>query len=62
MKNTVVIELDEDGFIVGVYCPSDDCRVDILDRSSRDAALPEVRDYYFALEKEIENMKNCLDN
>jgi hypothetical protein len=61
MYHNIVIELDEDGFVVGVYCPLDNCKVEILDRADK-SPLPEVRDYYYALEKEIKNMHNCLDN
>ena len=59
MNKNVIIELDDDGFVVGVYCPDATYTVDILDRSDRTPS-PEVKRYYDALEKEIENLEDCF--
>jgi len=58
MNKNVIIELDDDGFVAGVYCPDATYTVDILDKSDRNPS-PEVERYYDALEKETENLKNC---
>ena len=57
MEKRVIVELDDDGFIVAVYCPDETYVVDILEST---AGWPELADYYAALESEKENLKNCF--
>ena len=36
MEKRVVVELDEDGVVVSVYCPDETYIVDLLDHAARD--------------------------
>ena len=59
MKN-IIVEVDEDGIIQGVWCPDETYVVNVLDYGDWDRNVDESMDnYYNDLEKEIENLKNC---
>jgi len=59
MKN-IIVEVDEDGIIQGVWCPDETYVVNVLDYGDWDRNVDESMDnYYSDLEKEIENLKNC---
>ena len=59
MKN-IIVEIDEDGIIQGVWCPDETYVVNVLDYADWDRNVDESMDnYYSDLEKEIENLKNC---
>ena len=59
MKN-IIVEVDEDGIIQGVWCPDETYVVNVLDYADWDRNVDESMDnYYSDLEKEIENLKNC---
>ena len=59
MKN-IIVEIDEDGIIQGVWCPDETYVVNLLDYADWDRNVDESMDnYYSDLEKEIENLKNC---
>jgi len=59
MKN-IIVEVDEDGIIQGVWCPDETYVVNVLDYADWDRSVDESMDnYYNDLEKEIENLKNC---
>lgn len=59
MKN-IIVEIDEDGIIQGVWCPDEGYVVNVLDYADWDRNVDESMDnYYSDLEKEIENLKNC---
>lgn len=60
MDKQIIVEVDEDGFVVGVYCPDDTYQVDILDRCYTGQLDDVMKRYYKALEDEKENLKNCL--
>ena len=59
MKN-IIVELDEAGLVVAVYCPDETYVVNVLDYRDWDNGVDESMDnYYSDLEKEAENLKNC---
>jgi hypothetical protein len=58
MEKRIIVELDDDGVIVAVYCPDETYVVDILE--SQTYGSSELADYYAALESEKENLKNCF--
>ena len=58
MKN-IIVELDESGLVVGVWCPDEDYTVDVLDYRDWDNGVDDsMNQYYQDLEKETENLKN----
>ncbi len=61
MSKNIIVELDEDGFICGVYCPDETYVVNVLDRRHwTDDCDQSMDNYYRSLEEEIEdNLKNC---
>lgn len=60
LDKQIIIEISDDGVITGVFCPSEDYEVNILDWSVKNLSLPEVRDYYYQLEREKSKLENCL--
>ena len=62
MKN-IIVEIDEDGIIQGVWCPDETYVVNVLDYADWDRNVDESMDnYYSDLEKEIENLKLLLNH
>ena len=61
MNKNVIIELDEDGFVVAVYCPDETYVVNVLDRNDWESHRwdESLGNYYRSLEEEIDNLKNC---
>lgn len=59
MNKNVIIELDEDGFVVAVYCPDETYVVNVLDRNDWNSCDENMNNYYRSLEEEIDNLKNC---
>ena len=59
MDKNVIIELDEDGFVVAVYCPDETYVVNVLDRNDWNSCNESMDNYYRSLEEEIDNLKNC---
>jgi hypothetical protein len=56
----IVIELDDDGFVIGVYCPDKTYIVDLLDRADmKRSNTREVERYYEDVEKSLDNLHNC---
>ena len=62
----IVVECDEDGFVVAVYCPDETYIVDILDHSdwNRNAGLAHVdqslESYYRDVQESTRNLKDCF--
>ena len=60
MEKNVVIELDEDGFVVGVYCPDETYVVHVLDRVDWQKGVDQSLDnYYTEVEKLTPDLKDC---
>ena len=56
----VVVELDEDGFVVAVYCPDQTYVINILDRADmKRFNTREVEQYYEDVEKSLDDLSNC---
>lgn len=61
----IVVELDEDGLVAGVYCPDETYIVDVLDHTdwNRNAGLAHVDqsldNYYRDVEESTRKLKNC---
>lgn len=56
----IIIELDDDGFVIGVYCPDKTYIVDLLDRADmKRSNTREVERYYEDVEKSLDNLHNC---
>jgi hypothetical protein len=60
LDKQIIIEISDDGVIKGVFCPSKDYEVNILDWGVKNLSLPEIRDYYHQLEREKSKLENCL--
>lgn len=62
MEKHIVVELDEDGFVIGVHCPDETYVVNVLDRRDfNDGCDQSMYNYYSSLEEDIEeNLKNCF--
>jgi hypothetical protein len=60
LDKQIIIEISDDGVITGVFCPSEDYEVNILDWGVKNLSLPEMRDYYHQLEKEKLKLTDCL--
>ena len=62
----IVVECDEDGFVVAVYCPDETYVVDLLDHAdwNRDAGLAHVDQsldsYYRDVQESTRDLKNCF--
>lgn len=60
MDKHIVVELDDDGFLIGVYCPDKTYIVDLLDRADmKRSNTREVERYYEDVEKSLDNLHNC---
>ena len=53
----IIVEVDEDGLITGIYCPDETYNVNVLDHGDTNDS-PVMQAYYEDLEKEKENLKN----
>ncbi len=66
MEKRVVVELDEDGVVVSVYCPDETYIVDLLDHAdwNRDAGYGHVDqsmdNYYRDVQESTRDLKNCF--
>ncbi len=59
MDKNIIVELDESGLVVAVYCPDETYTVDVLDYRDWDNGVDDsMNEYYQDLEKETENLKN----
>jgi len=59
MDKHIIVELDESGLVVAVYCPDETYTVDVLDYRDWDNGVDDsMNQYYQDLEKETENLKN----
>lgn len=59
MDKNIIVELDESGLVVGVYCPDETYTVNVLDYRDWDNGVDDsVNQYYEDLEKETKNLKN----
>ena len=59
MDKNIIVELDESGLVVAVYCPDETYTVDVLDYRDWDNGVDDsMNQYYQDLEKETENLKN----
>ena len=59
MDKNIIVELDEGGLVVAVYCPDETYTVDVLDYRDWDNGVDDsMNQYYQDLEKETENLKN----
>lgn len=62
----IVVERDQDGFVVAVYCPDETYVVDLLDHAdwNRDGGLSHVDEsmdrYYRDVQESTKNLKNCF--
>jgi len=55
----IIVELDDTGILVGVYCPDETYNVNVLDGVAREMEnSKEIQRYYDDLEKEKQNLKN----
>ena len=56
----VVVEVDDDGMIVAVYCPDETYVVDVLDRGNWHRDVDQSLDtYYQDVEDSTKDLKNC---
>jgi hypothetical protein len=55
MSKNIVVEVDEDGFVVSVYCPDETYVVDLLDHRdwNRGEGLADVQE-------STKDLKNCF--
>jgi hypothetical protein len=66
MEKRVVVEVDEYGFVVAVYCPDETYVVDLLDHKDwdRNSGLSEVDmtmdKYYRDVQESTRDLKNCF--
>lgn len=59
MDKNIIVELDESGLVVAIYCPDETYTVDVLDYRDWDNGVDDsMNQYYEDLEKETENLKN----
>ena len=61
MDKRIVVELDEFGLVVSVWCPDEDYEVHILDRSDNNRGHPDVDEYYRDVESLVKELKDCLE-
>ena len=61
----IVVERDEDGIVVAVYCPDETYVVDLLDHAdwNRDEGMseldPAMDKYYRDVQNSTKDLKNC---
>lgn len=66
MTKRIIVEIDEDGIVQGVYCPDKTYIVDILDHRdwNRDAGYAHVDQsldtYYRDVQEFTKELKNCF--
>ena len=66
MNKNIVVEVDEDGFVVAVYCPDETYVVDLLDHRDwgREKGLAHVDQsmdsYYRDVQNSTKDLKNCF--
>ncbi len=66
MENRVIVEVDEDGVVVAVYCPDETYVVDLLDHAdwNRNSGLSEIDmsmdRYYRDVQETTRDLKNCF--
>jgi len=65
MSKNIVVEVDQDGFVVAVYCPDETYVVDLLDHAdwNRDEGMselgPGMDKYYRDVQNSTKDLKNC---
>jgi len=65
MSKNIVVEVDQDGFVVAVYCPDETYVVDLLDHAdwNRDGGMseldPAMDKYYRDVQNSTKDLKNC---
>jgi hypothetical protein len=65
MNKNIVVEVDQDGFVVAVYCPDETYVVDLLDHAdwNRDEGMseldPVMDKYYRDVQNSTKDLKNC---
>lgn len=65
MSKNIVVEVDQDGFVVAVYCPDETYVVDLLDHAdwNRDEGMseldPAIDKYYRDVQNSTKELKNC---
>jgi hypothetical protein len=65
MSKNIVVEVDQDGFVVAVYCPDETYVVDLLDHAdwNRDEGMseldPAMDKYYRDVQNSTKDLKNC---
>ena len=65
MSKNIVVEVDQDGFVVAVYCPDETYVVDLLDHAdwNRDEGMseldPVMDKYYRDVQNSTKDLKNC---
>jgi hypothetical protein len=66
MSKNIVVEVDQDGFVVAVYCPDETYVVDLLDHAdwNRDEGMseldPAMDKYYRDVQNSTKDLKNCF--
>ncbi len=56
----IVVEVDDDGFVVAVHCPDSTYVVNILDRADmKRSNTREVERFYEDVEKSLDDLHNC---
>lgn len=66
MNKNIVVEVDQDGFVVAVYCPDETYVVDLLDHAdwNRDEGMseldPAMDKYYRDVQNSTKDLKNCF--
>lgn len=65
MNKNIVVEVDQDGFVVAVYCPDETYVVNLLDHAdwNRDEGMseldPVMDKYYRDVQNSTKDLKNC---
>jgi hypothetical protein len=62
MEKHIVVELDEDGFVIGVHCPDETYVVHVLDKNAWNNGIgidKSLDNYYKEVEKLIPTLKDC---
>ena len=57
----IIVERDEDGFVVAVYCPDETYIVDLLDHADWESCVDKSVDiYYRDVQESTKYLKNCF--